>query len=1084
MKSFILAAAAAVTLSSSLPASASSEATAFEPLPLQGHTQPLNFSVETGTWMSVDATPDGKELVFDLLGDLYTLPATGGTAVPLTRGLPFDTQPRISPDGQWLAFVSDRDGDDNLWVMRRADGELRRLSQVHGGFAISPSWTPDSKRVLVAESLAHLPPDSTFRFYSLTGEASDVKDKDGKPIIGSGGILSRDGRYLYFAYRDAGDEGRYGMPIAQIRRLDLSRGTVETLTNGQGGGTRPALSADGKRLVYATREEGKTVLRERDLESGAERLVTRSVQQDRQDYGRGLRGDQLPGYVLRDADQSLLLSAGGKLQRIGLRDGHATEIPFRADVSLDIGPRLHKPYRVEQGPLTARIVQSPSFSPDGQHIAASILTKLYVMPARAGALPKRVTKGDALEYQPVWSPDGKWLAYVVWSREGGHVWKVHADGSNAQRLTSHPAFYTDLVFSPDGQRILALRGSEQMWTNTPESANFRLPLDLVWMPAGGGSVQTIATGYSGRYPHFSSDSERIYTTDAHALYSIRYDGSDQRTHLKLSGRFEPRSNSQPTAERLIVSADGREALASINKQVWRLPLPPQGEPNVTIDSHAGMPGAMRLTDVGADFFGWARGGKAIFWAVGSTVYRVAADKSASVANVSSGLRESAPAVESFAVQLHVPRAAPKGSLVLRGANVIPMSAAAGASVLEGADIVITDNRIVAIGPVGTVNIPSDARIVDVTGKYIVPGFIDTHAHWRFASREIQDPDNWSLRINLAYGVTAGLDVQSNHGENFIYQDLVEAGQTLGTRAFMVGPGVFGINNYKTFETDFQSYEETLAYLRRYQQHYRTHNIKVYLAGNRRQREWIVLACQELGLMPTTEGFGDPFMDLSHAIDGMHGSEHAMIDSALYDDVVQTFARTETTYTPTLNITHYGLAGAEYFFAREDLQNDAKLNRFYPRNRLRELTARRGVWANENEFSFRVMAAQAAKIQRAGGLVGVGSHGELQGLGYHWELEMMARGGMQPNEILRAATIDGAKIIGIEQDLGSLEAGKLADLVVLRANPLQTIGNAKEIAYVMQNGVLYDGETLSVTAPSTGVQRPASTQSGALPRRPN
>lgn len=426
----------------------------FDPLPLTGHTRQVTFTAEEGTWISVDQTPDGRSLVFDLLGDLYSLPRTGGDAIALTRGLPYDREPRISPDGEWIAFVSDRDGADNLWVMRRADGELRRLSSHRQSIAISPSWTPDSRRVLVAETSSYLlRSEARFSLYALSGEASPVLDHDGKAVKGSGGVISADGQYLYFAQRDAVDEELYGMPLAQIRRLDLHRGTVETLTNGPGGGTRPVISADGRLLVYATREEGRTALRMRHLESGADRLLIRSVQQDRQDYGRGLRGDHLPGYVFTPDGQSLLMSYDGRIHRVALQDGQVAEVPFRANVVLDIGPKLHKPYRLEDGALTARIVHHPSFSPDGRRIAASILTKLYVMPARKGALPRRLTQSDALEFQPAWSPDGRWLAYVVWSRErGGDIWKARADGRGApQRLSAHSAFYTDLAFSADEQ---------------------------------------------------------------------------------------------------------------------------------------------------------------------------------------------------------------------------------------------------------------------------------------------------------------------------------------------------------------------------------------------------------------------------------------------------------------------------------------------------------------------------------------------------------------------------------------------------------------------------------------------------------
>jgi hypothetical protein len=339
----------------------------------------------------------------------------------------------------------------------------------------------------------------------------------------------------------------------------------------------------------------------------------------------------------------------------------------------------------------------------------------------------------------------------------------------------------------------------------------------------------------------------------------------------------------------------------------------------------------------------------------------------------------------------------------------------------------------------------------------VPGFVDTHAHWEFRTHDVLEPQNWSLIANLAYGVTAGLDVQTSTNDYFAYQDLVETGQSIGQRAFMTGPGVFSNN-------DFQSYEATLAYLKRYKEHYRTRNIKSYMVGNRKQRQWVVQASKELGLMPTTEGGRDMKMDITHAIDGMHGNEHTLPVFPLFKDVVQLFATTKTAYTPTLLVNYGGIIAEEYFYATTEVHDDKKLNRFYPHNVLDDMSRRRRVWARKDEFVFPMAAESAARIQRAGGLVGVGGHGQLQGLGYHWEMWGLAMGGMTPREVLKAATIDGAKIIGFDQDLGSIEAGKLADLVVLDRNPLQDIRNTNSIRYVMKNGELYEGDTLNQVWP--------------------
>ena len=230
-----------------------------------------------------------------------------------------------------------------------------------------------------------------------------------------------------------------------------------------------------------------------------------------------------------------------------------------------------------------------------------------------------------------------------------------------------------------------------------------------------------------------------------------------------------------------------------------------------------------------------------------------------------------------------------------------------------------------------------------------------------------------------------------------------------------------------------------------------------------------------------EGGGDQKMDITHAIDGMHGNEHTLPDSPIFKDVVELFARTRTAYTPTLIVQHNAQSMREYFFTRTDVHNNPKLRRFYPHNRLDELTRRRPGWQLDDEFQFRQAAAQAAKIQRAGGLVGIGAHSELQGLGYHWEMWAFEMGGMTPVEVLRAATIDGARIIGIDQDLGSIEAGKLADMVILDANPLENIRNTETIYRVVQNGRLYEGDTLDQVWPDATPLAPSWWWSADDPR---
>jgi imidazolonepropionase-like amidohydrolase len=799
---------------------------------------------------------------------------------------------------------------------------------------------------------------------------------------------------------------------------------------------------------------------------------------------------------------------------------------------------------VPQGPVRARLIQDPRQSPDGKRLVMSVLTNLYLMdlpasgapagkprrlalsPARSDVRPVSAETAAPLPtdnaFKPTWSPDGQWIAYVTWSPEGeGHIWKIRADATGQPvRLTRVSAFYTDITFSPDGQRIVGLRGSAYQRQQTfSEFGGLRIPLDLVWVPANGGDVELIVPARGLGRPHFTTDTSRVFVYSNSGLISLRYDGTDRRTHLRVTGPGRGGSPTPPAADAVLIRPDGKWALAEVNNQLWVVAVPPftGTAPSVSVRGPS-LP-VKRLTDIGSDYFAWAEEGKTITWAIGSTFFRRSFDTIDFAPTEPSGRGGGAAGegaeekpeaeggqkpegaggrkpegakpkdpldldknVQRVEITIEVPRATPKGSIVLRGATIITMKAPAAATeapgslrqaqgrpeqgrrtsgggapramsdadILTDADILVTDNRIVSVGR--GMKAPANARIIDARGKFIVPGFVDTHAHWEFRTHDVLEPQNWSLIANLAYGVTAGLDVQTSTNDYFAYQDLVETGQSVGERAFMTGPGVFSSN-------DFQSYDATLAYLKRYKEHYRTPNIKSYMVGNRKQRQWVVQASKELGLMPTTEGGRDMKLDMTHAVDGMHGNEHTLPVFPLYKDVVELFARTKTAYTPTLLVNYGGIIAEEYFYATTEVHDDMKLNRFYPHNVLDDMTRRRRVWARKDEFVFPLAAESAAKIQRAGGLVGVGGHGQLQGLGYHWEMWGLAMGGMTPREVLKAATIDGAKIIGFDQDLGSIEAGKLADLVVLDRNPLLDIRNTNTVRYVMKNGELYHGDTL-------------------------
>lgn len=1054
----------------------------------------LEFQTDEGTWISLDVAPDGRSILFELLGDIYSLDIGGGAARRVLGGLAFETQPAFSPDGRRIAFLSDRSGNENLWIANTDGSDPRQLSKDdNNALFASPAWSPDGQYVYVSRMdpdlgvfkvwMYHVQGGSGIEFKKAQQPAASTRStarhleshvaegEDGAPQAELGPMPSSDGKYLYFSSKQGGFGYNMAFPAWEVVRRDLATGQQEPIVTAPGSAMKPVVSPDGRLLVYATRFDGQTGLRVRTIDTGEDRWLAYPVQRDAQEEVP--TRDLLPSFDFTPDGKALILSFDGKIQRLDVATGEATKIPFTADVSLDIGPKLATTQRVADGPVRARIIQSPRQSPDGKRIVFSALGQLYTMGLPNGT-PRRLTRSSVPEFHPSWSPDGRSIVYVTWGAKGGHIWKVNAQGGEPQQLTSVAAYYTDPIPVADGRTVIALRSSNHERMQTQEEITPVRISDIVRIGSGRSAPTLIAHVPGAHSLHFAADPQRVYFYADGRLQSVRLDGIDRRTHIGLKGPDRLVSKEPVPVNDARISPDGRWALAQLATQLYLVAVPRTGAGDLDIDLGNPNVASKRLTDVGADFFDWADGGKAITWALGSTFFRrpldsitfdepaKAGDKTdKNVAQTPKAPDPGASRIERFTVEITVPRDMPRGAIVLRGATAITME---GQRDVENADVVIVDNRIVGVGRRGEVAIPSNATIRDVTGKFIVPGFIDTHAHWYEIRHGVLDLENWSFLINLAYGVTSGLDVQAFTSDMFVYEDLIDAGRMTGLRAFSTGPGMFGNNRIATAE-------DARAVQSRYRDYYGTHNLKSYDIGNRRQRQLVVNAAKELGMLPTTEGAINFELDLTHAIDGFHGNEHALPNVPLYKDVVELYARTGIGYTIASMVAYGGPWAEDYFLINQSPHRDPKVNRFMP-HFVNDIRTRRRTWFRDEDQIFPQLAREAGKIQRAGGRIGVASHAEFQGLAYHWEMQVLASGGLLPREILRAATVQGSEIIGRPEDLGSIKVGKLADLVILEKNPLEDIRNTLSADQVMKNGRLYDADTLDELWPERRPMAPA------------
>ena len=1008
------------------------------------------FKTDEGTWMNLDVSPDGKWIVFDMLGDIYKMPITGDKATALRTGIPFEIQPRFSPDGNQISFTSDAGGGDNIWIMNADGSDPKQVTKESFRLINNGVWSADGQYLIGRKHFTSgrsLGAGEMWMYHHTGGSGIQLTKRKNDQQDVNEPCVSSDGKYMYYS-EDMYPGGFFqynkdpNKQIYVIKRYHFEDGKIETITGGPGGAARPQVSRDGKLLAYVKRVRENTVLFIHNLETGEEFPVHDDLNKDQQEAW-AIFG-VYPNFNWLPDNKHLVFWSKGKIKKVNIETAKVQDLPFEVEASIKIAKALEFDIPVGPDEFTAKVIRHLVTSPDDKTVVFNALGYLWKKALPDGK-PIRLTDGTDFEYEPSFSPDGKDIIYVTWNDEKlGSIRRVSLSGSNSIKLTTEKGIYRTPRYSSDGRQIVYQKESG----NSDQGLTFAKKPGIYRMNADGSEVHFVCS--QGQFPQFNKMGDRIiyqsggifFGAETKHLKSVNLNGKDERTHV-----------SSKLANRIVPSPDNQWVAFIHLHKVYVAPFPITGK-GINLDNKSkSVPVSQLSIDAGINLH-WAADSKSVKWTLGEEYFsNDLIDRFSFLENASDSL----PPLDKSGLKigLTVDTDKPSGITVLQNARIITME---GDEVIENGTIIVQDNKITAIGNHMEVRVPEGAFLMDCEGKTIMPGLIDAHAHIGAFRYGLTPQKHWPFYANLAFGVTTAHDPSAHTETVFALSELQRRGELIGPRLFSTGFILYGAEG--DFKALINNLEDARSAIRRTKA-FGAYSVKSYNQPRRDQRQQVIQAAKEEGIFVVPEGGSTFFHNMTMIMDGHTGVEHNIPIAPVYKDIIELWSNSNTGYTPTLLVNYGGLNSEFYWYQHTNVWENEKLLKYTPRAIIDSRSRHRMMIPAEEYENGHILTAKTCKtLADAGVKVNMGAHGQLQGLGAHWEIWSIQQGGMSNLEALKTATINAAGYIGADKEIGSLKAGKLADLIIMDKNPIEDIQNTESVRYTMINGRLYDTETMN------------------------